>query len=145
MPITPENRARYPKDWKALSLAARERAEWRCQHPGCGARQYDVGFWQLQGGTWQWNAIESGFLDCRTARLVAADMQWMCEGNTAAEGSRVVVIVLTVAHLDHQPENCDPDNLAAMCQRHHLAYDQLHHRAHAQATRRARAGTLELF
>jgi hypothetical protein len=26
MPIKPENRALYPKDWAAISLAARERA-----------------------------------------------------------------------------------------------------------------------
>lgn len=33
------------------------------------------------------------------------------------------VIVLTVAHLDHVAEHCDDDNLRAMCQRCHLAYD----------------------
>lgn len=27
MPIRPENRARYPKDWKRISLSVRE-AEW---------------------------------------------------------------------------------------------------------------------
>ena len=32
-------------------------------------------------------------------------------------------VVLTVAHLDHQPENCDPSNLRAMCQRCHNRYD----------------------
>jgi len=41
-------------------------------------------------------------------------------------GSRVV---LTVAHLDHNPANCADDNLEAMCQRCHLRYDQHHHRA----------------
>jgi 5-methylcytosine-specific restriction endonuclease McrA len=36
-------------------------------------------------------------------------------------GSRVV---LTVAHLDHQPENCaDPENMKALCQRCHNRYD----------------------
>lgn len=35
-------------------------------------------------------------------------------------GSRVV---LTVAHLDHQPENCDSLNLRAWCQRCHNTYD----------------------
>lgn len=39
-------------------------------------------------------------------------------------GSRVV---LTVAHLDHTPENCDPDNLKALCQRCHLHYDRFIH------------------
>ncbi|NET35453.1 MAG: hypothetical protein F6K19_26090, partial [Cyanothece sp. SIO1E1] len=31
--------------------------------------------------------------------------------------------VLTVAHLDHQPANCDPDNLRAWCSVCHLRYD----------------------
>ena len=35
-------------------------------------------------------------------------------------GSRVV---LTVAHLDHTPENNADDNLAALCQRCHNTYD----------------------
>lgn len=35
-------------------------------------------------------------------------------------------IVLTVAHLDHQPENCDDDNLKAMCQKCHNNYDRQH-------------------
>lgn len=32
-------------------------------------------------------------------------------------------VVLTVAHLDHDPTNCDPDNLRALCQRCHNGYD----------------------
>ncbi|MFB7845482.1 hypothetical protein ACFC34_00400 [Streptomyces sp. NPDC056053] len=49
-------------------------------------------------------------------------------------GSRVI---LTVAHLDHTPENCAPENLRAMCQGCHLHYDKDHHRETAAATRRA--------
>lgn len=36
-------------------------------------------------------------------------------------------VVLTTAHLDHAPENCDPANLRAMCQACHLSYDRDHH------------------
>jgi hypothetical protein len=39
-------------------------------------------------------------------------------------GSRVV---LTVAHIDHDPGNCEPDNLRAWCQRCHLTSDARHH------------------
>ncbi|MEV7602904.1 hypothetical protein AB0O91_36620 [Kitasatospora sp. NPDC089797] len=46
-------------------------------------------------------------------------------------------VVLTTAHLDHQPEHCDPQNLRAMCQGCHLHYDRDHHRESAAATRRA--------
>jgi hypothetical protein len=55
-------------------------------------------------------------------------------GQAYGTGSRVV---LTVAHLDHTPENCDPANLRAMCQGCHLHYDRDHHRHTAAATRRA--------
>lgn len=37
-------------------------------------------------------------------------------------------VVLTVAHLDHNPVNCADENLKAMCQRCHLRYDVEHHR-----------------
>lgn len=54
-------------------------------------------------------------------------------------------VILTVAHLDHQPENCATDNLKAMCQRCHLRYDTAHHQRNAAATRRAAKQTRELF
>ena len=38
------------------------------------------------------------------------------------------IVVLTTAHLDHMPEHCDDDNLAAMCQNCHLCYDAPFHR-----------------
>lgn len=47
-------------------------------------------------------------------------------GEAYGTGSRVV---LTVAHLDHTPENCDLANLRAMCQGCHLHYDLEHHAA----------------
>lgn len=146
MPIKPENRARYPKDWPAISQAARERAGWRCQHEGCTAHQYAVGWWRetMRGHEWvpEWPrdgvSIGQTYAD---AREVAAGI-YHANGES---GPRPTIIVLTVAHLNHQPEDCRPENLAAMCQRHHLAYDQGHHRSTAYATRRARANTPELF
>ena len=46
-------------------------------------------------------------------------------------------VVLTTAHLDHTPENCDPANLRAMCQGCHLHYDRDHHAETRRATRAA--------
>lgn len=86
MPIRPENKRRYPKDWKKISERIRfERAGNKCEV--CGAENYKP---------------------------------------HPITGSKVI---LTVAHLDHQPENCGDDNLKAMCQRCHLKYDAHHHRA----------------
>lgn len=44
-----------------------------------------------------------------------------------APWTRSVRIVLTIAHLDHMPENNDPENLRALCQLCHLRYDREHH------------------
>jgi hypothetical protein len=37
-------------------------------------------------------------------------------------------VILTVGHLDHNPENNDLKNLQAMCQRCHLNHDKNEHR-----------------
>jgi hypothetical protein len=73
---------------------------------------------------------------------------WRCEFCGAAQGephpetgSRVV---LTVAHLDHNPQNCAPDNLRALCQCCHLRYDAQEHARHAAETRRQRRGWYQL-
>lgn len=112
MPISPENRARYPKDWKAISREVRERAGWRCEgSPG-------------------------HYPDCRA---------WNGQPHPVT-GSKVV---LTVAHLDHQPENNgepgNRPNLMAMCQRCHLTYDAKHHAINASATRWRKIGQADLF
>jgi hypothetical protein len=54
-------------------------------------------------------------------------------------------VVLTVAHLDHDPTHNDDANLAALCQKCHLSYDSAHHRKTAAETRRKAMGTGELF
>jgi 5-methylcytosine-specific restriction endonuclease McrA len=56
-------------------------------------------------------------------------------------------IVLSVAHLDQQPENNHPSNLAALCQRCHLAHDQPFRMYHSWQTRfdHRHAHTHDLF
>lgn len=44
-------------------------------------------------------------------------------------------VVLTVAHLDHNPQNCADENLKALCQRCHLRYDIEHHKKNSAETR----------
>jgi hypothetical protein len=107
MPIKPENRSRYPANWKQIVAEVRERSGDRCEG-------------------------SPAFPDCRAVN-----------GEPHPKtGSRVV---LTTAHLNHVPENCALDNLRHWCQRCHLVYDAKHHAQTAYATRKARAGTAELF
>lgn len=109
-PIRPENRTRYPNDWKALSERIRfGRADSRCE---CDGRCHSPSH-PYQGRCYARHG----------------------DGHPVT-GSRVV---LTVAHLDHTPENCADDNLRAMCQACHLAYDRDHHAETASRTRREAA------
>lgn len=50
--------------------------------------------------------------------------------------SKPIRIVLTIAHLDHDPSNNADDNLAALCQRCHLRHDIKQHVSNAAVTRR---------
>lgn len=53
-------------------------------------------------------------------------------------------VVLTTAHLNHDPTDNRLENLAHLCQRCHLRLDMTQHRRNAAATRRARKGNLDL-
>lgn len=84
---------------------------------------------------------------CECAGECGSGHEGRCEARNGephpVTGSRVV---LTVAHLDHEPRNNDPANLRAMCQRCHLRYDAEQHRETAAWTRAGRPPVqLELF
>lgn len=59
--------------------------------------------------------------------------------------TRLIEIVLTTAHLNHRPQDNHHTNLAALCQRCHLAHDRLHHQSTRRARLRAQLGTPDLF
>ncbi|PTB23471.1 hypothetical protein C9I56_38960 [Paraburkholderia caribensis] len=128
MPIRPENRARYPKNWKEIVAAVRERSGDRCEgspdYPDC-----------RRPNGW--------LLNKRTGELT--DDGQIAETWELVDGDKVSRIVLTTAHLDHVPENCDLSNLRHMCQRCHLNYDKEHHAETMRATRRARLAVGDLF
>lgn len=101
MPIKPENKKLYPDNWKEISERIRyERADNRCEH-------HRIINYDREGAVWGRCNAKNGQPSLQTGSIV----------------------VLTVAHLDHNPGNCEDDNLEAMCQRCHLRYDQHHHRA----------------
>ena len=101
MPIRPENKKRYPKNWKQIRTQILDRAGERCEF--CGAENHT---YVMKAGTEDWKYPK-----------------W-------------VKVVLTIAHLDHTPENWEPSNLRALCQRCHNRYDAAHRattRAHKKA------------
>ena len=82
MPIRPENKDKYPANWKEIRAEILKRAKNQCEF--CGVANYSI---------------------------------------HPTTNSKVV---LTIAHLDHNPSNCDPSNLRALCQKCHNSYDAKH-------------------
>jgi len=133
MPIRPDNLHRYPPDWPEIRKRILERACYCCEHPGCTARHHELGYWSAD----QWVPLPTD--------LSNAGVNKPCAINFGMGPVNIIRIVLTIAHLDHQPENCADGNLRAWCQRHHLRYDAKHHATTQARTRHANANTVEMF
>ena len=106
MPIKPENKHLYPKNWKQIRQSILERANNKCEF--CGVENYAEGYRDEDGKF-----------------VISEGMQ---QETDALDGYKIIKIVLTIAHLDHNPQNCNPENLRALCQKCHLNYDIEHHR-----------------
>lgn len=61
------------------------------------------------------------------------------------DGLKSTKIILTIAHIDHNKENNNYDNLAALCQKCHLGIDLIHHMTNARESRIKKKGLQKLF
>lgn len=112
----PWERDRYPEDWAELSLKKKQEANWCCQHCGrvCKRNDEDWADFFKRGGA-------MGGKDPKPGRYI-----------------------LTVAHLDQDPQNGQDENLAALCTVCHLRYDRRFFLSNRYA-KRERSGQLNLF
>ena len=115
-PIRKSEREKYPKDWRTISARIKVRSGGQCECAG----------------------------ECGLHRTTPGPRRCLERQGEAARWARGRV-VLTVAHLNHQPEACRDENLKAMCQRCHLRYDREHHQRNAATTRRIKKQNHELF
>ena len=140
MPIRAENKARYPKDWKAISIRIRERAGQKCEKCKAPNGQLII---REQSEDYH---FEPTYITMRNEMFSAEDGR-LIGGAYFAERdtSKAVNVVLTVAHLDHTPENCADDNLRAWCQRCHNAYDAPMRASGVAARRKAIMAAGDLF
>lgn len=101
----PWDRRLYPKNWEEMALEIKAECDWTCEWcqrpcrlPGESLKAFAE--WVV--------ADDYGiFHDLMVADILANPQRF----------------TLTVAHLDHQPENCDRSNLRALCTTCHCRYD----------------------
>jgi len=148
MPIRPEERDRYPDDWKEISRRIRfDRAGGQCECVGQCGNDHDDRCAAPNGESvvrhrsepWRWRPWAD------VCEEVFELTGCVGEDHDGFWSRAPIKVVLTVAHLDHTPENCDEDNLLALCQRCHLRLDREHHARTARATRDRKAGQENLF
>lgn len=119
-PIRAENRGRYPADWRTVIVpAVRERSGDLCE--GCGVLNHALGG-RLRDGRFL-PAQPKGTNGMRLDWPRPGEEAW-CTDGVRAERLRIIRIVLTVAHLDHDDlETRDLTRLRHWCQRCHNTYD----------------------
>jgi hypothetical protein len=125
----PCNYKDYPPNWKTeIRPAILQRDGNKCKF--CKVPDRVIGY---RGDAGKWQTIE-------------ATMQGETDALDAeAAGFKIVQIVLTIAHLDHDLKNNDYSNLAALCQKCHNNHDKEHRQKNAAATRSKKTGLQRLF
>lgn len=148
MPIRPENKDRYPKNWKSEVVPRiRARSGNRCECTGqCGWQHgldRDGRCLRVNGEIGYMAENRDGYWVRLACSEVEVDMR--VEVADVVDGFNVVKIVLTVMHLNHRPEDCSNENLLHACQGCHNRYDAPVRRAGIKARARALKAVGDLF
>ena len=120
----------YPIDWRELSASIRfRRAKGLCET--C-RRPHGRVVLHLGDGRW-WDDEAHRWRDgCgKTVRRLAPP-------HSLIERTRTTRVVLATAHRDHDPQNNEASNLAALCQRCHILHDKAEHLRRRRLTYLAR-------
>jgi hypothetical protein len=122
------NRKLYPANWEDIARRVKQAANWHCQE--CGKPCL------LPGEDWLDFVIRCSWT---VGEALAA-----LEDNGSTNPTKISRYILTTAHLDHKPENCDRPNLRSWCAPCHCRYDLQFLKLKGRL-RLERAGQLNLF
>lgn len=104
----PMNRSLYPANWNQIALQIKEAANWTCQECGRPCRR--------PGQEWMEFVMRLGVLSPWYEQTCSESK----DGQITEHPQR---FTLTVAHLNHTPSDCSPENLKALCAPCHCRYD----------------------
>lgn len=130
----PWDRSNYPNDWEDRRWRILERAGHKCEW--CGAPEHEQ-IIRPRYERWKWIQIPAP-----EPGLIWPDP---FAGTPQQSGT---IVILTIAHIDHQLTDHTDANLAALCQRCHLIHDMQQHSAAAariRMLRREQQGQLRLW
>lgn len=109
------NKELYPANWlTVIRPAVLKRANYRCEV--CKVVNGSMGFREDNGEFIELDQITSIY--------------------AAAYKKKIIKIVISVGHVNHDTTDNRPENLKAWCQKHHLAHDKLFHAAIRKSKRK---------
>jgi hypothetical protein len=131
----PMDKSLYPANWDEIALSIKVAAGWQCQeckrpcrHPG---ESLDNLITRIRNRYPGWSSDLIVYIE---------DDEFGYHSVPVKTGR----FVLTVAHLNHQPGDCRPENLRALCAPCHCRYD-LSQMARKRVLKLERQGQLNLF
>lgn len=110
----PMNRKLYPANWEAIALAIKTEVNWTCENCGRPCR--------LPGES-DGDLCDRIYDEHLNWAHDLHNLVWDEEFGGMVWVPKLTRFTLTVAHLDHRPENCDRSNLRAWCAPCHCRYD----------------------
>jgi hypothetical protein len=145
---------KYAPTWRTeIVPRILKRAGYRCE--GCGIPQHAIGFRDVEEGAFialRGNLVcdaagrgqhpNGQILTHREAKEFTEQYNDHDTGKrkTDARGNHWIVVVLTVAHLNHDTQDNRDSNLVAWCQACHNRHDTEHRQANAKRTRQEKKG-----
>ena len=112
MPILPENKHRYPDNWPEIRERILERDGHKCKW--CGVPNYEY-IHRLKEDKEKYITMTEQSRRLEERGDICEEYDFM-----------PIKVILTVAHLNHMPEDNRDENLAVLCQLHHNRHDAKH-------------------
>jgi hypothetical protein len=108
----------YPENWEAIALEIKTAANWHCEECGRPCLQPKEKIDEFE------ERLEK-LPEPERSRWLSQLWEYWSDDETGEWGHicKKTRFILTTAHLDHNPPNCDRTNLKALCAPCHLRYD----------------------
>ncbi|MEL7037750.1 MAG: hypothetical protein AAFO04_19305 [Cyanobacteria bacterium J06592_8] len=110
----PINRSLYPDNWDEIANGIKTSANWTCEFCSKPCRPPGV----------KLRDVEQWLIDNHPEWLPHLYEEVYDEELGTVDIAKPQRFTLTTAHLDHNPSNCDPSNLKALCSVCHLNLDR---------------------
>ena len=134
----------YDENWfTEIRPSILERDGHKCKV--CGVANHSLIFRGVLNGVEVFQNADGAIFTYPKSEYLETNVYAAIEPISGNPNQKAIKVVLTVAHLDHNIENNDPENLAAQCQKCHLTHDKIQHLENSRETRNKKKGLVSLF